>query len=101
MKQKQKEFKFKQVDQTFDLRKLPTHDQEYLRTLVFETIGNRSYKQSGKPFHKYYPNANNFTLFRDHSTLLNYMSEFSGEYDYTTSHLLDGKKYYFAWTYTK
>ena len=33
--------------------------------------------------------------------MLNYMSEFVGEYSYITSHLLEGKKYWFAWTHNK
>lgn len=96
-----KDFKFKFVDLTFDFKELPKYDQEYLRTLVFETIGQRSVKNSGKPFVDVYPNASNFTLFSDESMMLNYMSEFSGDYSNTASHLLHGKKYWFAWTYTK
>ncbi len=96
-----KDFKFKFVDLTFDFKELPKYDQEYLRTLVFETIGQRSVKNSGKPFVDVYPNAGNFTLFSDESMMLNYMSEFSGDYSNTASHLLHGKKYWFAWTYTK
>ena len=96
-----KDFKFKFVDLTFDFKELPKYDQEYLRTLVFETIGQRSVKNSGKPFADVYPNAGNFTLFSDESMMLNYMSEFSGDYSNTASHLLHGKKYWFAWTYTK
>tara|TARA_A100001201_G_scaffold96616_1_gene83480 strand:- start:522 stop:830 length:309 start_codon:yes stop_codon:yes gene_type:complete len=96
-----KDFKFKIVDLTFELKKLPNCDQEYLRTMVFDKVGERSVKNSGRPFNKYYKNPNNFTLFNDHGMMLNYMAEFSGEYDYTASHLLEGKKYYFAWTYRK
>ena len=60
-----KDFKFKQVDLTFDLKMLPSYDQEYLRTLVFETIGQRSVKNSGRPFKQFYKHAKNFTLFND------------------------------------
>ena len=96
-----KDFKFKFVDLTFDFKGLPKYDQEYLRTMVFETIGQKSVKSSGKSFPEMYPNANNFTLFDDDSMMLNYMSEFSGEYDTIASHLLHGKKYWFAWSYSK
>jgi len=96
-----KDFRFRDVDFTFDFRKLPIHDQEYLRSMIYETIQDRSVKSLGKGFNKYYPNADNFTLFKDESTMLNYMSEFAGSYSYTTSHLLHGKKYWFAWTHNK
>ena len=96
-----KDFKFKLVDLTFDFKQLPKYDQEYLRTLVFETIGQRSVKNSGRPFKQFYKHAKNFTLFNDESMMLNYMAEFSGEYANTASHLLNGKKYWFAWTYSK
>ena len=96
-----KDFKFKLVDLTFDMKKLPSCDQEYLRTMVFETINQRSVKNSGRPFRNMYPNPNNFTLFNEYSSMLNYMAEFAQEYSYTTSHLLHGKKYYFAWTHNK
>ena len=95
-----KNFKFKLVDLTFNYKGLTNYDQEYLRTMVFETIGQRSVKNSGKPFQVIYPNANNFTLFNNHSMMINYMSEFSFNYESVASHLLDGKKYYFAWTYS-
>ena len=95
-----KDFKFKLVDLTFNLKELPKCDQEYLRTLVFETIGQRSVKNSGKPFNEMYPGSNNFTLFNSESMMLNYMAEFSGQYASTASHLLEGKKFWFAWTYS-
>ena len=95
-----KDFKFKLVDLTFDMKKLPSYDQEYLRTMVFETIGQKSVKNSGRSFHEMYPNANNFTLFEDQTMMLNYMTDFTGDYSNTASHLLHGKKYYFAWTYS-
>ncbi|MBC8301591.1 MAG: hypothetical protein H8E55_38250 [Pelagibacterales bacterium] len=96
-----KDFRFKDVDLTFNLKKLPFYDQEYLRTMVFETIGDRSVKQSGIPFNDYFPAAANFTLFNNEATLINYMSEFYGEIGQTTSHLLHGKKYWLAWNYYK
>jgi len=95
-----KDFKFKLVDLTFDMKKLNSCDQEYLRTMVFEAIGERSVKQSGKSFTGMYPNAKNFTLFDDENTMLNHMGNYSGNYDSTASHLLAGHKYYFAWTYS-
>ena len=96
-----KDFKFKLVEITFDMKKLPSVDQEYLRTMVFETIGQRSVKNSGKPFNEMYQDANNFTLFNDENMMLNYMTEFQGEYASTASHLLEGKKFWFAWSYSK
>ena len=96
-----KDFKFKLVEITFDMKKLPSVDQEYLRTMVFETIGQRSVKNSGKPFSDMYQDANNFTLFNDENMMLNYMTEFQGEYASTASHLLEGKKFWFAWSYSK
>ena len=60
-----KDFKFKFVDLTFNFKDLPKYDQEYLRTMVFETIGERSVKNTGKPFTEMYPNPNNFTLFNN------------------------------------
>ena len=96
-----KDFKFKFVDLTFNFKELPKYDQEYLRTMVFETINQKSVKSSGKTFREMYPNPNNFTLFNDEATMLNYMLEFSGEYENIASHLLHGKKYWFAWTYQK
>ena len=95
-----KDFKFKLVDLTFGFKELPKYDQEYLRTMVFETIGQKSVKSSGKSFREMYPNANNFTLFNNHTRMINEMSEFTGEYATTASHLLHGKKYWFAWTYS-
>ena len=95
------DFKFKDVDLTFNLKKLPTYDQDYLRTMIYETIKDRSVKFTGIGFRQYYPSANKFTLFKDERTMINYMTEFSGEYSNTTSHLLHGKRYYFAWTHNK
>ena len=96
-----KDFKFKFVDLTFDFKGLPKYDQEYLRTMVFEKIGEKSVNSSGKSFTEMYPNANNFTLFNNESTMINYMLEFSGDYASIASHLLHGKKYWFAWSYSK
>jgi|TARA_R110000851_G_scaffold38740_1_gene99177 hypothetical protein len=95
-----KNFKFKLVDLTFEIKKLKAYDQEYLRTMVFETIGERSIKNSGKSFTDMYPNSKNFTLFNNESEMINYMSNFSGNYANVASHLLDGDKYYFAWTFS-
>ena len=96
-----KDFKFKDVDVIFDMKRLPHYDQEYLRTLAFETTGNRSVKASGMSFGQKYPNANNFSLFNDEEMMIDYMSEFTGKWSNTASHLLHGKKYYFAWTHSK
>ena len=95
------DFRFKDVELTFNFKKLSFIDQDYLKTMIFDTINNKSIKSSGLNFYEYYPNANNFTLFRNEQTMINYMAEFVGEYSYTTSHLLEGKKYWFAWTHNK
>tara|TARA_R100001377_G_C3186931_1_gene108950 strand:- start:1173 stop:1466 length:294 start_codon:yes stop_codon:yes gene_type:complete len=95
-----RDFKFKLVDLAFDMKKLPSVDKEYLRTMVFETIGQKSVKNSGLSFRSKYPDADNFTLFDDKFVMLNYMTEFNGKYASTASHLLEGKKFWFAWTYS-
>jgi len=95
-----KNFKFKLVDLTFDIKKLPAVDQEYLRTMVFETVNQKSVKSSGMPFTSMYPDADNFTLFNNKAVMLNYMLDFNGKYASTASHLLEGKKFWFAWTYS-
>ena len=46
-------FKFKDVETTFDFRKLAHYDQEYLRTMTFETVNERSVKHSGIDFSNY------------------------------------------------
>jgi len=95
------DFKFKDVESTFDLRKLPHYDQEYLRTMTFETVNERSVKYTGINFSSYYPYANNFTIFKSYDSMINYMSDFTGAIASTASHLLHGKKYWLAWTYSK
>ena len=95
------DFKFKDVELTFNFKKLSFVDQDYLKTMIFNTVNNKSVKSSGHNFHEYYTNSNNFTLFKNEQTMINYMSEFVGEYSYTVSHLLEGKKYWFAWTHNK
>ena len=92
-------YKFKDVDIIFDFKKISMHDQEYLRTMFYETILERSVKQSGYTFNEYYPRAGTFSIFNNKDTMKNYMSEFSSEYSNTASHLLEGRKYYLAWTY--
>ena len=81
------------------MRNLPHYDQEYLRTMTFEAIGDRSVKQTGRLFKDYYSDADNFALFNNKKVMNRYMSEFIGQWTNTASHLLHGKKYYFAWTY--
>ena len=93
------EFRFKDVELTFNFKKLPPIDQDYLRSMTYEIIKNRSVSNSGLGFNQYYPNANNFTLFNDERMMINYMSEFALGYSNTSSHLLHGKKYWLAWTW--
>ncbi len=92
-------YKFKDVDLAIDFRSLPQHDQEYLRTMFYETILSRSVKHSGKSFKEYYPFADNFTVFSNLGDMVDTMLEFSNPYANTASHLLNGKKFYMAWTY--
>ena len=91
--------KFKDVEFAFELRKLAFCDQDYLKAMLYETITDRSYKQSGKSFQSLYPKASNFTIFNDFEVMVNYMSEYSDPYGYIGSHLLHGRKYFLAWTY--
>ena len=92
-------YKFKDVDLIFDFKKLATHDQEYLRTMFYEMTLERSVKHSGQSFNEYYKNAGTFALFDNETSMKRYMGEFSYPYANTASHLLQGKKYYLAWTY--
>jgi hypothetical protein len=92
-------YKFKDVDIIFDFKKISMHDQEYLRTMFYETILERSVKQSGYTFNEYYPKASTFSIFNNKDAMNNYMSEFSSQYSNNASHLLEGKKYYLAWTH--
>ena len=94
-------FKFKDVEVTFDMKQLPFYDQEYLKTMCYETVNAKSYKHSGKSFNELYDDAGVFTLFNNESDMYSYMSEFTGKTDYIASHLLHGKKFYFAWNYGK
>jgi hypothetical protein len=91
--------KFKDVEFAFELRKLAFCDQDYLKSMLYETVTDRSYKQSGKSFQSLFPGACNFTIFNDYNTMVNYMLEFSDDYAYMGTHLLHGRKYYLAWTY--
>jgi hypothetical protein len=92
-------FRFKDIDLTFGFHKLPYYDKEYLKTMVVETINDRSVKCTGIPFNKYYTHPENYALFNNKQKMINWMSDFYSEYANTASHLLHGKKYYFAWTY--
>lgn len=94
-------FKFKDVEITFNFKALPSYDQEYLRTMSYETAMNKSVKHTGYGFNEMYSNADNFTLFNDLNALHSYMDEFVHDYDFVASHLLHGKKYYFAWTFSQ
>lgn len=94
-------FKFKDVEIAFDFRSLPQCDQEYLRTMSYETVQNRSVKHTGWSFTETYSDAGNYTLFNDKDAMHTYMGEFNNNYDHTASHLLNGKKFWFAWTYSK
>ena len=94
-----KSYKFKDVDLIFDFKKVSAYDQEYLRTMFYETVLDRSVKHSGRNFNEYFPNAGTFALFNDERSMKRYMGEFSSTFASTATHLLQGKKYYLAWTY--
>jgi hypothetical protein len=94
-------FKFKDVEIAFNFKELPQYDQEYLRTMSYETAMNKSVKNTGWGFHEVYSEPDNFTMFDDLDALQSYMDEFVHDYDYVASHLLHGKKYYFAWTFSQ
>ena len=91
--------KFKDVELTFDMRKLPAYDQEYLRTMFYETVMDRSVQNTGIPFDTYYEHAKNFTMFTSKRAMYEAMDEFIDPYAYTASHLLNGRKYWMAWTF--
>ena len=67
------DFRFRLVDLIFNFKKLPNYDQDYLRTMTYETVKERSVNYSGQSFVKYYPNSNNFTK------ILGYNIEPSGD----------------------
>tara|TARA_R100001443_G_scaffold100926_1_gene108477 strand:- start:1746 stop:2087 length:342 start_codon:yes stop_codon:yes gene_type:complete len=92
--------RFKDIDITFEFNRMPSYDREYLKTMVIETINNRSVKHSGRSFESYYRNASNFALFNNYDTMEDWMDDFSGDFSYAASHLLHGKKYYLAWTHS-
>ena len=94
-----KNYKFKDVDIIFDFRKISNYDQEYLRTMFYETVLDRSVKQSGRNFNQYFTNAGTFSLFDNKDSMQRYMGEFSSTFASTASQILQGKKYYLAWTY--
>jgi hypothetical protein len=96
---KEKEFKFKDVELAINFKKLPMYDQEYVRTMFYETVLDRSVKHTGIGFDEFYPEASNFTVFDNEIDMINTMSEFANPFKYTVSHLLHGKKYYLAWTF--
>ena len=91
--------KFKEVEVTFDMRNLEPCDQEYLRTMFYEMVNDKSVKASGLMFDDYYFNANNFNMFNSKEAMEYSMSEFDGPIGSTASHLLSGNKYWLAWTY--
>ena len=94
-------FRFKDIDLTFNFHRIPFYDRDYLKTMVIETVNDRSVKFSGVPFNKYYQQPENYALFNNKQKMQNWMSAYYLESGFTASHLLDGKKYYFAWTYEK
>ena len=63
-------FKFKDVEIAFDFRSLPQCDQEYLRTMSYETVQNRSVKHTGWSFTETYSDAGNYTIFNDKDAII-------------------------------
>jgi hypothetical protein len=92
-------YQFKEVDLAINFKKVPVCDQEYLRTMFYETVLDRSVKHTGISFREFYPDANSFTIFDDLTDLHEHMNEYVNPYAYTGSHLLHGKKYYLAWNH--
>jgi hypothetical protein len=92
-------YQFKDVELTFNFKKIPACDQEYLRTMFYETVLDRSVKNTGVSFNEYYPGAASFTLFNNEHVKDQTMWEYADPSTSTASHLLHGKKYYLAWTY--
>ena len=92
-------YQFKEVELAFKFNKIPACDQEYLRTMFYQTVGDRSVKNTGISFTDFYPDAAAFTLFDNQSDMFAHMSEYVNPSRFTTSHLLHGKKYFLAWTY--
>tara|TARA_R100001163_G_scaffold32431_1_gene25242 strand:- start:42 stop:368 length:327 start_codon:yes stop_codon:yes gene_type:complete len=92
-------YQFKDVELAFNFKKVPACDQEYLRTMFYQTIGDRSVKHTGISFNEFYPDAGSFTLFDNEGDMFVHMSEYVNPSRFTTSHLLHGKKYFLAWTY--
>jgi len=96
---KQKGFNYKEIAMDFNWYKIPSCDQEYLRTMMMETVTDNSVKSTGISFRDTYPNASNFALFQSEDNKDNYAAEFALPTAGTASHLLHGRKYYAVWTY--
>tara|TARA_R110000803_G_scaffold171327_1_gene234282 strand:+ start:65 stop:391 length:327 start_codon:yes stop_codon:yes gene_type:complete len=94
-----KKYQFKEVETAFNFKSIPACDQEYLRTMFYQIVGQRSVRNSGVAFSEYYPEADTFTMFDDEGDMLNQMNEYVNPHANTVSHLLHGKKYYMAWLY--
>ena len=92
-------YQFKDVELAFNFKKVPACDQEYLRTMFYETVLDRSVKHTGISFDEFYPDASSFTLFDNEGDMFAHMSEYVNPSQHTASHLLHGKKYFLAWTY--
>ena len=58
-----KSFNYKELAMDFSWYKVPQCDQEYLRTMMMETVTNNSVNATGVSFNDTYPNSSNFALF--------------------------------------
>ena len=96
---KKRVFNYKEMALDFNWYKVPACDQEYLRTMMMETVTNNSVNSTGVSFNEAYPNADNFALFQSEENKDNYAAEFALQTAGTASHLLHGRKYYAVWTY--
>ena len=87
----------------FDWKRVSWFDKEYLAAMVNETITSMSYKASGLPFDKKYPDAGDFAIFNDEKARDRYKAEFYNS-AHMGSHLLSnhpkGRKYWFVWSYS-
>jgi hypothetical protein len=92
-------FNYKDMSLDFNWHKMPACDQEYLRTMIAETVNSISVKATGKSFKEMYPDASNFAMFLHIHNKDRYQSEFALPTAETVSHLLNGQKYWLTWTY--
>lgn len=90
--------RFKDVTWAFDKRQMAKKDILALKDLFYATINGQEWKSLGG-FSNDYPEASNFRIFNDYEDMLEYSGQFSLDWEYNTSYLLEGVKYYLFWTF--